>query len=75
MDNVAFEDDVWESVNNSLYTELAGSMEDTGIVFTVGETWQGTLYGTEENDYGQRAVYRFDTEDAQREWFDAVTGA
>lgn len=75
MDFEAFEADVWDSVNNSLYTELAGSMEDTGIVFTVGETWLGTLYGTEENEYGQRAVYMFDTESAQREWFDAVTGA
>ena len=75
MDYTAFEDDVWESVNSSLYTDQAGSMEDTGIVFTVGETWLGTLYGTEENEYGQRAVYMFDTEAVQREWFDAVTGA
>lgn len=75
MDHEAFETDVWDSVNNSLYTELAGSMEDTGIVFTVGETWLGTLYGTEENDYGQRAVYMFETVSAQRNWFDAVTGA
>lgn len=75
MDHVAFENDVWESINNSLYTDLAGSMEDTGIVFTVGETWLGTLYGTEENEYGQRAVYMFGTEAAQRDWFDAVTGA
>lgn len=75
MDIEAFETDVWDSVNNSLFTDQAGSMEDTGIVFTVGETWLGALYGTEENDYGQRAVYMFDTEAAQREWFDAVTGA
>lgn len=75
MDFEAFEEDVWESVNSSLYTELAGSMYDTGIVFTVGETWQGSLYGTEENDYGQRAVYRFENETAQRYWFGAVTGA
>ena len=75
MDYTAFEEDVWESVNDSLYTDQAGSMDDTGIVFTVGETWQGALYGTEENEYGQREVYLFDAETLQREWFDAVTGA
>lgn len=75
MDTEAFETDAWDSVNNGLYTELAGSMEDTGLVFTVGETWLGTLYGTEENEYGQRAVYMFQAEDDQRTWFDAVTGA
>ena len=72
MDYTAFEDDVWESVNNSLYTDQYGSMEDTGTVFTVGETRRGTLYGAVENEYGQRAVFRFKTDADQREWF---TGA
>ena len=82
MDQEAFESDVWQSVNESTYTDQWGSLDDsspdgdyTGMVFTVGETWQGTLYGTEENTYGQRAVYRFETETGQREWFDAVAGA
>ena len=82
MDIEQFETDAWESVNESAYTEQVGSLDDstpdsgyTGVVFTIGETWQGALYGTEENYYGQRAVYLFETETAQREWFDAVTSA
>jgi hypothetical protein len=80
MDWTAFENDVWGSVNESLYTEQVGSLDDsspdagyTGLVITIGETWLGALYGTEENAYGQRAAYLFETEDDQREWFSAVT--
>ena len=74
MDWEAFVADVWESVNDSLYTEQAGDLAaGDPIVATIGETWQGALYGTEENNYGQRAVYLFQTEDEQRSWFDAVT--
>lgn len=76
MDQDAFESDVWQSVNESAYDEQWGDLGDsehfTGIVFTIGETWQGALYGAEENYYGQRAVYLFSTPREQREWFDAV---
>lgn len=77
MDWEAFESDVWDSVNESTYTEQWGSLDSsgedyTGIVFTIGETWLGTLYGTEENEYGQRCVYMFETEVEQRNWFDAM---
>jgi hypothetical protein len=79
MDREAFEQDVWDSVNESTFTDQWGSVDDsnpdgtyTGVVFTIGETWQGTLYGAEENTYGQRAVYQFDTETEQRQWFNAL---
>lgn len=78
MDFAAFETDVWADVNESTYAEQwgdANSAENfTGVVFTIGETWQGTLYGAEENSYGQRRVYQFDTETEQRVWFDNATG-
>lgn len=80
MDREAFEQDVWDSVNESTFTDQWGSLDDsnpdgtyTGVVFTIGETWQGTLYGAEENTYGQRAVYLFGTETEQRQWFDGVS--
>lgn len=80
MDREAFEQDVWDSVNESTFTEQWGSLDDsdpdgdyTRIVFTIGETWDGVLFGTEENYYGQRAVYQFDTETEQRQWFEDVT--
>lgn len=73
MDFNAFENDVWDSINESLFTEQAGDLSETSVVVTIGETWQGALYGAEENDYGQRYVYLFDTETEQRAWFDAVT--
>ena len=73
MDFDAFETSVWDSINESLFTEQVGNLSETSIVVTIGETWQGALYGAEENDFGQRAVYLFDTETDQREWFDAVT--
>lgn len=75
MDREEFENDVWDSVNESLYTDQWTAGDCSGLAFTIGETWQGTLYGTEENAYGQRAVYQFDTEDEQRDWFDGVTAA
>lgn len=73
MDYATFEDDAWEDVNDGTFTEQAGNLAETDQVVTIGETWQGALYGAEENNYGQRAVYLFDTEAEQREWFDAVT--
>lgn len=75
MDWEAFERDVWESVNNSLYREQFGDVQCDEIVITIGETWQGTLYGAEENVYGQRCVYMFDTEEEQRQWYDAVAAS
>lgn len=82
MDFAGFENDVWESVNESTYTEQWGSLADsnpdgdyTGVVYTIGETWQGTLYGAREGSITGRVVYRFDTETEQREWFDAVTAS
>jgi hypothetical protein len=76
----AFESVGWDNVNESLYTAQWGNLDDsdpdgdfTTNVFTIGETWQGTLYGAEENYYGQRAVYLFETETAQTEWFNGVT--
>jgi hypothetical protein len=81
MDWEAFENDVWKNVNDSLYTAQEGSLDDsdpyggyTGIVVTIGETWQGALYGAEQNTYGQRAVYQFATETEQRDWFAAMCG-
>lgn len=71
MDWATFENDAWENVNESRYISQATNSD--GVIATIGETWQGTLYGTEENEYGQRAVYRFDTENEQIAWFEAVT--
>lgn len=77
MDWEAFTDDVWSSVNESTYTAQWGDLGDseyrTNIVFTIGETWQGALYGTEENAYGQKVVQLFHTEEDQHEWFKGVT--
>ena len=73
MDFEAFTDDVWDSIGNGLFTDQAGNLSETLHVVTIGETWQGALYGAEENTYGQRAVYLFDTEADQRAWFDNVT--
>lgn len=76
MDWDAFERDVWDSVNESTYTEQWGSLDDsdpfngyTGLVVTIGETWQGTLYGVTEGYYGEKNVYMFETESDQRDWF------
>lgn len=71
MDWATFENDVWENVNESRY--IAQETNSDGVTVTIGETWQGALYGAEENEYGQRAVYRFDTENEQIAWFEAVT--
>lgn len=73
MDYATFTDDVWENINDGMYTDQAGDLCDGCQIVTIGETWQGALYGAEENTYGQRAVYLFETEAEQREWFDAVT--
>jgi hypothetical protein len=80
MDWDAFTDNVWDAVNDGIYFDQWGSLDDsnpdgdyTGIVYTIGETWDGVLFGTEENNYGQRAVYQFDTKTEQRQWFEAVT--
>ena len=73
MDHEAFTNDVWDSIGNGLYSDQAGDLCDGCQIVTIGETWQGALYGAEENTYGQRAVYLFDTEDEQRAWFDNVT--
>ena len=70
MDYATFEDDVWTDVNESTYTDQETNPD--GVVVTIGETWQGTLYGTEENDYGQRVVHMFETENDQIAWFEAV---
>lgn len=73
MDFATFTNDVWDSINDSLFTDQAGDLSETSYVVTIGETWQGALYGAEENTYGQHAVYRFDTEADQRAWYDSVT--
>lgn len=73
MDREQFELDAWESVNESLYGDQWTADDGSGLAFTIGETWQGALYGTEENEYGQRVVHLFDTEQDQRAWFDGVT--
>ena len=80
MDWEAFERDAWQSVNESTYTEQWGSLDDsdpfngyTGEVVTIGETWQGTLYGTLEGYYGDRSVYMFESESDQRDWFTSHT--
>ena len=76
MDFEAFEADVWQSVNESLYAYQTGSLDDsdpdsgfTGHVLTIGETWLGALYGTTENYDGTRRAYLFDTEREQHEWY------
>lgn len=73
MDWEAFERDVWNSVNESTYDGQRGDIQTDEFVVTIGETWQGTLYGAEENTYGQRYVYMFDNEDEQLDWFNDVT--
>lgn len=77
MDWDAFEQDVYESVNESLYSDQVTAAdygdETSGLAYTIGETWAGALYGLEENGYGQRAVYQFADEDEQREWFNSVS--
>lgn len=73
MDWEAFIQDVWDSVNESLYTDQVTADDGSGIAFTIGETWTGALYGAEENAYGQRAVYLFDTEEEQATWFREVS--
>lgn len=73
MDTTAFEIDALDDIHGGTFTWQGVTLD--GAVVTIGETWQGALYGLEENGYGQRALHRFDTEDEQRAWFDAVTGA
>jgi hypothetical protein len=73
MDNEAFEADVLASVNESLYTDQWTAEDSSGQAFSIGETWIGALYGLEENAYGQKAFHLFETEAAQRAWFDGVT--
>lgn len=77
MDQHAFETDVWETINEGLFTDQVGSLDDTsegftGIVTTIGETRLGTLFGAEETVFGQRYVYRFDTYEEQAAWFDVA---
>lgn len=73
MDTEAFEADVLTDVNESTYADQWTADDSSGQAFTIGETWQGALYGFEENEYGQKAFYLFDTEADQRAWFDGVT--
>lgn len=77
MDWEAFERDVWDSINDNLWTRQWGNLDDsdptvnhTGVVTTIGETWLGALYGTTENANGTDRVYLFDTAEEQRDWFD-----
>ena len=72
MDWEAFQNDVWESVNESLYTDQVTADDCSGLAFTIGETWQGALYGVEENAYGQRVIHFFETENEQIAWFESV---
>lgn len=69
-------DDVFANVGESLYTDQVAACsygdESSGLVYTIGQTCHGTLYGLEENGYGQHVAYRFITEAEQREWFDDV---
>lgn len=81
MDWEAFERDVWENVNDSMFTEQWGSLDNsdpkggyTGIVVTIGETWAGTLYGTVETANNGRVYRMFETEGGQRGWFEFVVG-
>ena len=73
MDHEAFEADVLANANEGTYTEQWTADDSSGQAFTTGETWQGALYGLEENAYGQKAFYRFDTEADQSAWFNGVT--
>lgn len=73
MDREAFESDVWDNINDGLFDQQISEQEFGGICATIGETWQGALYGAEENNYGQRAVYLFEHTDEQHAWFEAVT--
>lgn len=80
MDWEAFERDVWDSVNTSLWSGQWGSLDDsnpdsgfTGRVVTIGETWQGTLYGTTEHADGSKNVYMFSTEEDQADWYASNT--
>lgn len=80
MDWEAFEQDVWESINDCLWSRQWGTLDDsdptveyTGLVYSIGETWQGTLYGAAERTSGSNTVRMFDTEDEQRKWFNALT--
>jgi len=78
MDWEAFERDVWDSVNDNLWTRQWGNLDDsdptvayTGFVVTIGETWLGALYGTFETAHnGKGHVHRFETETEQREWYE-----
>lgn len=76
MDWEAFERDVWNSVNESLYAYQTGSLDDsdpdsgfTGQVVTIGETWLGTFYGAVEEYDGTKRVYMFDTRADQGDWY------
>lgn len=73
MDWEAFHNDVWDSVKQSLYTDMVIADDGSGRAFTIGETRQGALYGVEENRDGQRTIHFFDTEDEQFKWFEGVT--
>jgi hypothetical protein len=75
MDWNAFTVDVVDTLNNGFETDSAGSVTEDGLYIAIGETWIGTLFGYEENNYGQRAYHQFDTEAEQRQWFDAVAFA
>lgn len=69
MDYAVFEQDVLDDVNESTYTDQVGDLNDDGIVLTIGETWQGTLYGLTERENGGRSIQVFNTEGAQSHWF------
>ena len=77
MDWEAFERNVWESVNETRYTEQWGSLDDsdpdsgfTGHVVTMGETWLGALYVAIEDYDGGKRVELFDTPKMQREYYE-----
>lgn len=70
-------DDVFESVNNSFYSDRTAASdygdETSGLVYTIGQTDNGTPYGVEENGYGQCVVYQFGSRVEQMQWYNAVT--
>lgn len=71
----AFMDDVQDILLNGFASDSAGHVSEDGIYVAIGITADNELFGYEENDYGQRVAYRFDTETEQQEWFDAVSAA
>ncbi len=69
------DEDITEAVNSALLEgvgETVGNLGDGDPVWAGVVEISGTLYGREQNDYGQSVTYRFVSADAAAQWLAAM---